>query len=42
MMPFSKQQKTDFDSITQQDLKMLMHGLILILERQAQDQFPGG
>ena len=32
----------DFDSITQQALELLMHGLLLILERQAQDQLPGG
>ena len=31
-----------FDSLTQQALEMLMHGLLLILEKQAQDQLPGG
>ena len=31
----------NFDSLTQQALEMLMHGLLLILDRQAQDQLPG-
>ena len=32
----------NFDALTQQALEMLMHGLLLILERQEQDQLPGG
>ena len=39
---FEATEDTDFDSLTQQALEMLMHGRILILERQAQDQLPGG
>ena len=34
--------EANFDSMTQAALEMSMHGLLLILERQAKDQLPGG
>ena len=37
-----KEVSSEFDTITQMALEVLMHSLLLILERQAKDQLPGG
>ena len=39
---FAPTNHPEFESLTQQALKTLMYGLLLIFERQAQDQLLGG
>ena len=39
---FKPKEDHDFDSLRQQALEVLVHGLLLILERQAHHQLPRG
>ena len=39
---FADSGDVELDSLTQQALEILMNGLLILLERQAQDQLPGG
>jgi hypothetical protein len=39
---YTNAEDEEFDSLTQQSLELLLHSMLILLERQAQDQLPGG